>query len=164
VIWKNIEIKLNGSKIEVPEASLREVNLSVAIPQKLTNGKYSLIIVVKDNAGNQSISESRFDVTGRLNLMNVYCYPNPFSPSIGTNFAYTLTESANEVNIRIFGMDGKLVRKIEGTIAVGKNIVSWSGDDELGDTVLNSVYICYIEVKGSRETVAETIKIAGWDK
>ncbi len=81
---------------------------------------------------------------------------------MGAHFAYTLTESVDEVTLRIFSMDGKLAREIEGTTLVGENDREWDGRDEQGDSVLSSVYICHIEAKGS-DTVTETIKIAGWE-
>ena len=100
---------------------------------------------------------------GELLLEDVYCYPNPFRPSGSVTFAYTLTESAEAVTVRIFGMDGKLARMIDGTTSVGTNTIAWDCKDELGDPVLNSVYICHIEAEGSNDTVTETIKIAGWE-
>jgi hypothetical protein len=79
------------------------------------------------------------------------------------NFFYTLTESVNKVTIRIFGMDGKMAREIEGSTSFGENVASWDCEDEAGELILNSVYICYIEAEGSQKTVTETIKIAGWE-
>jgi flagellar hook assembly protein FlgD len=129
----------------------------------LRQGHYSLKLTVRDNVGNQTVATSRFEVVGKLTLRDVFCYPNPFQPARGARFAYTLTESVNNVTIRIFGMDGKLVREIDGTASVGENLIPWDGKDEAGELVLSSVYICRIEAEGSQETVVETIKIAGWE-
>ncbi len=161
---ESVEVVLDGRKIDLPGREIKDGIFWLNIPIQLTNGHHTLQVIVKDYLDNTNKAESSFEVTGKLTLRNVFCYPNPFSPSVGTNFVYTLTESATDVIIRIFSIDGKLVRKIDGSLNVGKNIVSWDGEDEFGDTVLNSVFICQIEAKGSRGSVTETIKIAGWEK
>lgn len=161
---ESIEVILDGSKIELPSREVKDGIFWLNIPIQLTNGHHTLQVIAKDYLDNTNKAESSFEVTGKLTLRDVFCYPNPFSPSVGTNFVYTLTESATDVIIRVFSIDGKLVRKIDGSLNVGKNVVSWDGEDEFGDAVLNSVYICQIEAKGSRGSVTEIIKIAGWEK
>ena len=139
------------------------VSLSIDLPTELERGSYSLQIAVSDNVGNQKVATSEFQIAGELTLKNVFCAPNPFQPSRGVNFLYTLTESVSKVTIRIFGMGGKMVREIEGSTSFGENVASWDCEDEAGKLVLNSVYICHIEAEGSQKTVTETIKIAGWE-
>jgi photosystem II stability/assembly factor-like uncharacterized protein len=158
---KKLEVTLNGEKLETGTA-LKGNKLSIIPPSKFSLGHYSIQVSVKDMVGNQATVSSNFDVTGKLTLINTYCYPNPFDPNIGANFAYTLTESADSVTIRIFGMDGRLVKKLEGTTAIGQNTLQWDCTDEAGEQVLSSVFIAHIEAKGSRTTFTQTIKIAGW--
>jgi len=160
---QSIRLLMNGQILDVPGTALKGEELILALPQPVQPGNYSLQLTVLDNVGNQTVTTGEFHVEGKMVLKDVYCYPNPFRPSIGANFAYILTESANSVTIRIFGMDGKLARKIEGTALVGRNIIEWDGRDEQDESVLSSVYICHIEVEGSEDTVIEIIKIAGWE-
>ena len=160
---QGIRILLNGQAIEVPGTALRDEELVLPLPQPVQLGSYSMQLTVKDNVGNQTVATGEFHVEGKLVLKDVYCYPNPFRPSVGANFAYILTESVSNVTIRIFGMDGKLAREIEGTTSVGRNVIEWDGRDEQDKSVLSSVYICHIEAEGSEDTVTETIKIAGWE-
>ena len=160
---KKIEVTLNDVKIDVPESAFKDGILSVAPPQKFGLGHYSIQVTVRDNIGNQATASSVFDITGKLTMTNVYCYPNPFDPKIGASFAYTLTESADAVTIRIFSMDGRLAKKIDGTTNLGENVVQWDCIDEAGDQVLNSIYICQIEAKSPKTTVVQTIRIAGWE-
>ncbi|MFC1712932.1 FlgD immunoglobulin-like domain containing protein [Candidatus Poribacteria bacterium] len=160
---QEVRILMNGQSIEVPGTALKDEELILPLPQPVQAGVYSMQLTVRDNMGNQTVATSEFQVEGKLVLKEVYCYPNPFQPSMGAHFAYTLTESVDEVTLRIFSMDGKLVREIEGTTSVGENDREWDGRDEQGDSVLSSVYICHIEAKGSEDTVTETIKIAGWE-
>ncbi len=160
---RKIEVILNGTKIDVPDSAFKDNVLSLKPQKNFDLGHYTLQISVMDKVGNQDSVSSTFDVTGKLTMINVYCYPNPFDPKIGANFAYTLTESAYPVTIRVFGMDGRLVKKMEGTTNIGENIVKWDCIDESGDQVLNSVYICQIEAKSPKVTVVQTIRIAGWE-
>jgi len=159
---KKIEVMLNSTEIDVPETALKDGILTLAFPQQLGLGHYKIQVSVADKVGNVAIQSSEFDITGKLTMIDVYCYPNPFDPRIGVNFAYTLTESADSLKLRIFGMDGRLVKEIDGTTRIGKNDIKWDCNDEAGDQVLSSVYICYIEAKSSKSNVRQTIKIAGW--
>jgi hypothetical protein len=160
---KKIEVTLNNVLINVPDSAFKDGVLSLAPPRKFDLGHHSIQITVKDKIGNQTTVSSVFDVTGKLTMINVYCYPNPFDPKIGASFAYTLTESADTVTIRIFSMDGRLAKKIDGTTNLGENVVQWDCIDETGDQVLNSIYICQIEAKSPKTTVVQTIRIAGWE-
>jgi hypothetical protein len=159
---KKIEVMLNSTKIDIPETALKDGILSLTFPQKLGLGHYTINVTVTDKVGNEAKLSSTFDVTDKLTMLNVYCYPNPFDPKIGANFSYILTESADSVTIKIFGMDGRLVKEIDGTTRIGNNDIKWDCNDEAGDQVLSSVYICRIEAKSSKATVNKTIKIAGW--
>lgn len=160
---RDIGIQMNGQSLEVPGTAIKNNELVLAIPQPLQPGDYTIQLTVGDNVGNKAVATTDFQVVGELLIEDVYCYPNPFRPSMGATFAYTLTEPGNSVNIRIFGMDGKLVRILEGTALVGQNETSWDGKDEAGDQVLSSVYICHIEAEGPDDTVVEIIRIAGWE-
>jgi len=160
---QGIEIMINGQNYNVPGTALRGQAFSFTLPEDHKPGNYSLQLTVKDNVGNLTVRNSTFQVEGELALKNVYCFPNPFRPDMGVHFAYTLTEAVNKVTIRIFGMDGKLVYRIDNASALlGENLVEWNCEDEAGDLVLSSVYICHIEAEGPEETADKTIKIAGW--
>jgi hypothetical protein len=160
---KDIALLVDGQSLDVPSSALKNEELSLALPEPLSSGDHALQLTVRDNVGNQTTVTTSFQVTEELVLEDVYCYPNPFQPSVGVTFAYTLTESVDSVTIRVFGMDGKLAREIEGTTSVGRNLVKWNCQDEAGDPVLSSIYICHIEAEGAEDTVTETIKIAGWE-
>ena len=161
---QGIAVMINGQNYDVPGTALRGEEFSFTLPENHKPGSYSLQLVVKDNVGNETEITSSFQVEGELALKDVYCFPNPFQPTRGVHFAYILTEAVNKVTIRIFGMDGKLVYKIDDAPAsVGENLVKWNCEDELGELVLSSIYICHIEAEGPEETIDKTIKIAGWE-
>jgi flagellar hook assembly protein FlgD len=82
-----------------------------------------------------------------------YNYPNPFGRGgyTSTIFHFRL-ETESNVEIRIFTLLGELVRtfKREGIterIVDGDPYFRWDGKNDRGKTVLNGVYLCYIDIK-----------------
>jgi len=68
------------------------------------------------------------------------CYPNPFNPA--TTMAFELTV-AEQVNLRIYDMSGRLVRQlVSGSHHdAGRHEVMWDGRDDQGRTVAAGSYL-----------------------
>lgn len=74
-------------------------------------------------------------------------YPNPFNPT--TTIEYQLPKSGN-VEIRIFNLNGQLVRKLESTHQVpGTHTVVWDGRSIGGQTVASGLYIYEVAFENS---------------
>jgi hypothetical protein len=93
-------------------------------------------------------------------------FPNPFgrSPNVTTEIRFVLN-STSDVTLRIFSLAGELVKsdwKTNLANLPGGEIyyLIWDGKNDEGDTVLNGVYICVIEIRGSEGTKTYTTKIA----
>jgi hypothetical protein len=93
-------------------------------------------------------------------------FPNPFGrpPNERTEIRFLLN-SASDVTLRIFSLAGELVRSVWNTNLTnlpGGDVyyVQWDGKNDEGDTVLNGVYICIIEIRGSGGSKTYTTKIA----
>lgn len=70
-------------------------------------------------------------------------YPNPFNPS--TTIEYNLPE-AGDVEIRIFNMNGQLVRSFSANdLSAGINKIVWDGKNEMGATVASGLYVCKVK-------------------
>lgn len=83
-----------------------------------------------------------------LRIDHVVNYPNPFAEN--THFTFQLTREA-DVEIRIYTVSGRLIRKIRGVRGeAGYNQVWWNGRDEDGDRLANGVYIYKIIATASR--------------
>jgi hypothetical protein len=107
----------------------------------LSPGSHEVGIKAWDNSNNSSVQSIRFFVVSDddLSLENVLNYPNPLSSS--THFTFTLSRSA-EVDIRIYTVDGRLIRRIEGIPGTaGFNMVFWDGRDQENDEPANGVYL-----------------------
>ena len=104
-------------------------------------GTHRLAVKAWDNANNSSTQTIEFRVVpgGSLILEKVMNYPNPMSDD--TQFTFEINEAA-EVEIKIFTVDGRLIRKIDRFWAQpGFNLTAWDGKDETGDALSNGVYL-----------------------
>ncbi|MFN0149197.1 MAG: FlgD immunoglobulin-like domain containing protein [bacterium] len=72
--------------------------------------------------------------------------PNPFNPS--TEIAFTL-DAAGDVDLRIYGASGALVRTlVEQPQAAGRHVVTWDGLDARGATLASGTYFYQLRVNG----------------
>ena len=70
-------------------------------------------------------------------------FPNPANPTTSINI--NLKKSGN-VNLRIFDVNGKIIKKIfEGQIAPGNHRYIWNGDNDSGYLVSSGIYFIIIE-------------------
>ena len=82
-------------------------------------------------------------------------FPNPFNPE--TWIPYTLADNT-DVNVRIYDVEGKLVRKLDiGYQRAGKYLsrekaVYWDGRDQLGESVSSGVYFYTLKADGFSDT------------
>jgi hypothetical protein len=74
-------------------------------------------------------------------------YPNPFNPT--TTIEYQLPKSGN-VEIKIFNLNGELVRTLEATHQIqGMHKVVWDGRNGTGQTVASGLYIYQVTFENS---------------
>ena len=77
-------------------------------------------------------------------------YPNPFNPI--TTISYTLP-GKSDVELAVFGVDGKLVRVLEsGTKPAGTFEAHWDGRDVSGHSVASGVYVYRLKAGSFNET------------
>ena len=82
-------------------------------------------------------------------------FPNPFNPE--TWIPYTLADDA-DVNVRIYDVEGKLVRHLDvghqrgGRYLSREMAVYWDGRDQLGESVSSGVYFYTLKVAGFSDT------------
>jgi hypothetical protein len=77
-------------------------------------GQHTLEIKAWDNLNNSATAELTFEVVnpGELSITEVMNYPNPFREV--TYFSYQLSQPAEQVDIKIFTLSGRPIRKITG--------------------------------------------------
>ena len=82
-------------------------------------------------------------------------FPNPFNPE--TWIPYTLADNT-DVNVRIYDVEGKLVRKLDigyqraGSYLSREKAVYWDGRDQLGESVSSGIYFYTLKADAFSDT------------
>ncbi|MCX6121364.1 MAG: C25 family cysteine peptidase [Ignavibacteriales bacterium] len=125
---------------------------------------YKLMLQVKDSTGNEVDlgNPIYFVVDSVWEIRNVFNYPNPFASE--TYFTFLLTNYADEVEIKIYTISGRLIQDIlvppQSENAYYQ--VYWNGRDRDGDEIANGVYFYKIIAKSNgltRELIQKLAKI-----
>ncbi|MFT6718119.1 MAG: hypothetical protein ACJAY8_000509 [Sphingobacteriales bacterium] len=117
----------------------------------LEPGKHELKVKVWD-VNNNSTEKSISLVVNenkKVELDHVLNYPNPFTTSTGFFFEHNQAEKELNVEIKIFSMNGRLVRVIkESAIPNGFRYgpIAWDGRDEFGQQLGKGVYMYQLNV------------------
>lgn len=91
-------------------------------------------------------------------LSELVPYPNP--ARLNTRFRYRLTGAADSVQIKIFDMNGRFVRTLDGTVGAGINDVRWDLDNSEGRGIANGVYLARVTTKGQGRTLHDLVRVA----
>ena len=166
-----LKIWLNGETIESPAVDIKTnyQNNAHLFQFELTglNEQNRLSVSGLDCSGNISqLTEINFKVNQKLEVFPLGNYPNPFIDQ--TVFCYELSNSAQDLKIKIFTVSGKLIRTIRADqiiedpnpTEVGYHEVRWEGLDEHGDEVANGVYYYQYVVRGNGKVTKIEGKLA----
>ena len=117
----------------------------------LDAGEHSVTVKAWDSFNNFSEETSVFNISSSedLAIERVYNYPNPMTES--TDFTFYLTHPAEVVEISIYTVAGRLIRKIQdySAVSVGFQSIRWDGTDEARDRIANGVYIYRLRATSS---------------
>ncbi len=82
-------------------------------------------------------------------------YPNPFNPT--TNIYFTLIKACN-VNIEIFNIKGRIVKKlINNNMDIGYHSILWDGTSDNNKQISSGIYFYKIIVNGETKTLQKCI-------
>ncbi|MDE0040903.1 MAG: T9SS type A sorting domain-containing protein, partial [Candidatus Poribacteria bacterium] len=127
-------------------------------PSSLDPGTYQIRLAASDLEGNESEQEIEFRVHKFLQLLDATNYPNPFTDE--TTITCELTGDADEINIKIYSLSGRLVQEFTEDASAGFMMIPWDGRDQNGEEIANGVYYCKIQVeKTGEKDLTEFIKI-----
>jgi subtilisin family serine protease len=77
--------------------------------------------------------------------------PNPFNPQ--TSIAYAVPAEGGRVTLRIFDLQGRLVRTlVDGNQSAGEHLAVWTGRDEDGRRAASGTYFYRLEAPGFTQT------------
>lgn len=166
-IQENPQETVEWIPAELPENSCKIIYK----PIFTEDGTYRLQVQAKDVAGNISGDNCYvidFKVITKSTITNLMNYPNPFSSCTRFVFELTGSEIPDELEIEIFTITGKIVKRIYleelGPITIGQNITqyAWDGCDTYGDKLANGVYFYTVKAKLNGEEIEK--RDVGTDK
>ena len=144
---ENIILTKNGENVPQDEyviaaSPTNNSLLLITYTPILEPGEYRIRLQAQDANGNISDTERTGTVAGEFEIKNIANFPNPFMPGSGTYFAYYLTESADEVSLKIYTITGRRIIAIDTLDAsVSFNEFHYDGYDRDGEPLANGVYL-----------------------
>ena len=153
--------RLPSSVIVMADTLSDPVQVVFTMRPQLTPGPHALRIGAADVHGNYVQSDAlNFRVGQGLEIEYLGNHPNPFKRE--TVFAYLLTDAAEKALLKIYTVDGRLIRSFDrfDMASADYHEVVWDGLDNWGEPVANGVYFFRIQVKSAGRTREFTGKIA----
>ena len=134
-----------------------QVVLTYASPE-LQPGAYAMRLTASDVHGNTADARIDFHVYGTVSLVSFMNYPNPFARE--TTFCCELTAPADELEVKIYTLSGRLIRTLETLPTAGFFMLDWDGRDAHGMEVANGVYFAKIRIQREGEKdITEILKM-----
>ncbi len=117
----------------------------------LQPGEYAIRLTASDVHGNTADARIDFHVYGTVQLVSFLNYPNPFARE--TTLCCELTAPADELEVKIYTLSGRLIRTLETLPTAGFIMLDWDGRDAEGVEVANGVYFAKIRIarEGEKE-------------
>lgn len=135
-------------------------NANFSFTPDLENGTYRLQVSATDTSENTTEIETFFTLDEAVTLSEVFNVPNPIEKG-RTFFTYQLAQPSDAVTIKIYTVNGRLIRTIEdGSALRGANETFWDGRDEIGIKCANGVYLYRVIAHTGNEKVEKIGKLA----
>lgn len=117
----------------------------------ISNGLHNIRVKIWDIFNNSAEAYTEFLVaeSGKLVLENILNYPNPFSDQTVFTFQHNHPCCNLDVDIKIYDVNGRLVKDIRETIATnGFNggPIYWNGSNDAGSPVLQGMYFYKLRI------------------
>ncbi len=140
-IWQEFTPINNGSNLK---AVFR------FMPDTLQYSDASIIVYFSDMAGNADTLEFVAKVMLRNALINEpTVVPNPTDEIASIDFMYAAPSGGSLATIRVFDLRGEQVRKINHTLNVGKNRVTFDLRDDFDNSLPTGIYFFVITAEGN---------------
>ncbi len=178
VFDNTIKLFLQGEEIPqdqwVKTVNKDDINrIPIKYQLNLQKGDYTIVVDCKDLNGNFATRDIQFVVNDQFDVINLANYPNPVigktedPKNAGrTRFTYVLTDDADEVNIKIYTVSGRLIRTFSNLpTGVGyheypRTVYAWDCKDEQGFYLANGVYFYRIMAKKGNKKIEKIQKMA----
>ena len=116
-------------------------NAAITYTPDLANGEYQFHITAADISENTAELVTTFVLNEEITLTEVFNVPNPTVDG-KTFFTYHLAQAPDTVTIKIYSVNGRLLRTlVDASANRGANETRWDGRDEIGMRCANGVYL-----------------------
>jgi hypothetical protein len=178
VIDNSIRLFLNGTEVPATDfvISINKENIN-QVPIKhqlnLKKGNHELKVDCRDLNGNFMTREVQFIVNDTFEIKNIANYPNPVMGHAQdpkndgrTRFTYVLTDTADEVYIKIYTISGRLVKTFRDLpVGVGyheypRTVYAWDCKDDQGYPLANGTYFYRVVARKGGKKIEKTMKMA----
>ena len=178
VIDDSIRLFMNGTEVAPNDfvISINKENIN-RVPIKyqlaLGRGNHELKVDCRDLNGNFISREVQFIVNDKFNIRNIGNYPNPVlgraqDPKNDgrTRFTYVLTDTADEVYIKVYTISGRLVKTFRNLpTGVGyheypRTVYAWDCKDDQGFPLANGTYFYRVVARRGNKKIEKIMKMA----
>ncbi len=133
---------------------------AITYAPNLANGEYQLQITAADSSGNIGELVTAFTLNEEVTLSEVFNVPNPTYDG-KTFFTYHLAQAPDTVTIKIYSVNGRLLRTLDDARANrGTNETGWDGKDEDGIRCANGVYLYRVIAHTENKRIQQVGKLA----
>ena len=108
------------------------------VPPTLVQGLDAFIASLAGIAGEETVAA--FSAGAPISVSN---HPNPFNPTtvITLTFGAAAADIENDLDVRVYGVDGRLVRNLySGKVSGDRLSLTWNGTDDRGAPVTSGIY------------------------
>ncbi|MBI2386359.1 MAG: fibronectin type III domain-containing protein [Elusimicrobia bacterium] len=132
----------------------------------LTGRSYYAQVRARSNAGVYSLfspvsaAVPVFIPAQNVPISKPFTWPSPFSPARGDAQIGFYLEEAADVTLKIFTLQGRLVRSDARAFAGGNQIMTWNGNNDSGMRVSPGGYVAVIEKRYGSRVSTQKLKIA----
>lgn len=119
---------------------------------KLSEGEHTISLKVWDIYNNSTTATLKFTVVSASKFIveNLLNYPNPFSGSTTFVFDHNQAGQVLNVNIRVFSLDGRLVRNLNAQVSsesYQSEPIIWDATNEGGSKISPGIYMYQVLVQ-----------------
>jgi len=175
----DITIELNGELVDPSQytysysrGQLTNIPLKFQL-DNLPQGDYNFSVMCTDINGNAATSDIPFKVNTTFDLQHVANYPNPVISHTtnpdnegNTRFTYILTDDADNVEIKVYTVSGRLVKTFKNLPnsieyhEYPRSVKGWDCRDEDGRFLANGTYFYKIIARKGKKKIEKIMKMA----
>ncbi len=136
----------NASFMQIDNGSTARARLSFLSRKTLEAGDNILTIISQDATANRDTLRLTLNVVRNGSIEDISAAPNPIQTAGSIRYRYKGQMQDASVSIKIFNMQGKQIRILNGSARIGLNEIAWDGRDANGDDVPPGLYVFLLNI------------------